>query len=313
MSSVDDSGGDAGGVSGGGGGGGGKLRAERVADEASADAREAATADVDEQQSEADAEEEEEVRQCTASALLFAAHLRLLRLAGALAPLLVFLLFWRCVGLGGRRAQPQLKYSRLGNSVASIVQRDAFSAIAVHLRFVALGTHAGAVYVLDFNGNEIRRFAKHTATVNALAVARGGEWLASAGDDGRVVVASLYSDECVVATYSRPVLAVALDPDFASKAARPFAAGGREGKLLLNSKGFFRAKDQVLHSGEGSVYTIAWRTDLIAWANDVGVKIYDCTASARISYIARPRRAPRADLYRATLRWLAPDALLVGW
>jgi hypothetical protein len=37
--------------------------------------------------------------------------------------------------------------------------------------------------------------------------------------------------------------------------------------------GFFGAKDNVLHSGEGSIYNIAWRGKLIAWANDIGIKV----------------------------------------
>lgn len=209
--------------------------------------------------------------------------------------------------------EPQLKYQRVGGSVSEILKRDSASCIAVHTRFVALGTHSGLVHVLDFNGNEIKRFAKHTATINAISVEPSGEWLGSAADDGRVVVSSLYSDECVVVAYSRPVLALQLDPDYAAKTARPFCCGGREGKLLLNSKGFFRAKDTVVHSGEGSIYTIVWRGKLIAWANDVGVKVYDTDTSQRITYIARPRRSPRADLYRCTLMWLADDSLLIGW
>ena len=68
-----------------------------------------------------------------------------------------------------------------------------------------------------------------------------------------------------------------------------------------------------MHSGEGSIYAIAWRGSLIAWANDIGVKgivfllktiylkiicfflhiiVYDTEASQRITYIARERPAP---------------------
>lgn len=32
---------------------------------------------------------------------------------------------------------------------------------------------------------------------------------------------------------------------------------------------------QVLHSDEGPIHAAKWRTSFIAWANDVGVKIYD--------------------------------------
>jgi hypothetical protein len=39
--------------------------------------------------------------------------------------------------------------------------------------------------------------------------------------------------------------AVALDPDYARKSSRRFAAGGLAGQLLLNTKGWFGNRDQV--------------------------------------------------------------------
>ena len=66
--------------------------------------------------------------------------------------------------------EPKLKYQRLGNSVPEILKRESASAIHVHERFIALGTQEGWIYILDFNGNEIRRFGAHTAVVNCLSV-----------------------------------------------------------------------------------------------------------------------------------------------
>jgi hypothetical protein len=43
------------------------------------------------------------------------------------------------------------------------------------------------------------------------------------------------------------------------------------------------------------ILTIKWRSIFIAWANDLGVKLYDMSAQQRISYIDRPKQAPRAD------------------
>lgn len=42
---------------------------------------------------------------------------------------------------------------------------------------------------------------------------------------------------------------------------------------------------------------------LIAWANDVGVKLYDCETGERLTWIERPRGAPPPDQYRCTLCW----------
>lgn len=99
---------------------------------------------------------------------------------------------------------------------------------------------------------------------------------------------------------------------FFHRKSQRFASGGRAGQLLLNTKGgkqafcgrrvtsccvgiasalapWFGQKDTVVHSGEGPIYAIAWRSSLIAWANDVGIKIYDCATNQRITYIDRPK------------------------
>ena len=45
----------------------------------------------------------------------------------------------------------------------------------------------------------------------------------------------------------------------------------------------------MLHFGEGPIQEIKWSGTLIAWANDLGVKIHDTTVHQRIAYIERPR------------------------
>ena len=209
--------------------------------------------------------------------------------------------------------EPRLKYQRLGNSVPDILKRESASAISVHAKHLALGTVSGWIYILDFNGNELRRFGAHTAVVNDLCFDRAGEFIASCSDDGTVVMNGLYSAECESFTYQRPVKALALHSNFSRKGNRQFASGGLAGQLLLNEKGWFLNKDKVLHSGEGPIYSISWEESLIAWANDVGVKIFDNNSGQRITFIDRPKGSARADLMRCSLCWERPSVLLIGW
>ncbi len=98
--------------------------------------------------------------------------------------------------------------------------------------------------------------------------------------------------------------AVAIDPEFSKSKKRQFVTGGLAGELVLNKKGLFGSNSKtVLHSGEGPILTIQWRTLFIAWANDVGVKLYDTSTNQRISYIDRPVDSPRPDLYPCNLTW----------
>lgn len=51
--------------------------------------------------------------------------------------------------------EPRLKYQRMGASVPSLLSADAATCIAVAERMIALGTHGGAVHILDFLGNQV--------------------------------------------------------------------------------------------------------------------------------------------------------------
>jgi hypothetical protein len=76
-------------------------------------------------------------------------------------------------------------------------------------------------------------------------------------------------------------------------------------------QGWLGSKDAILHSGEGPIQAIKWSGTLIAWANDLGVKVHDTSVHQRIAYIERPRsRWGPCMLLRPRTRWLVVlDAL----
>ncbi|KAG0255570.1 Vacuolar protein sorting-associated protein 41 [Mortierella polycephala] len=212
--------------------------------------------------------------------------------------------------------EPKLNYQRLGAGIGDMLKKDSASATTVSDRFLAMGTHWGVVHIMDFDGNENQKFQAHSATVNDLSVDLDGEFIASASDDGKVVINGLFMDEDNerhIFNYKRPVKAVALEPHYARSNARQFVSGGMAGQLILNEKGWFGNRDVVLHSGEGPIYAIKWCGNFIAWSNDLGVKIYDTTTEQRITFIDRPGSSPRADLFKCRLCWRNETELLIGW
>lgn len=112
---------------------------------------------------------------------------------------------------------------------------------------------------------------------------------------------------------------VALDPGYSQKTSRQFAAGGLAGQLVLNSKGWLGDRNHVLHSGEGTVHAVRWMGTFIAWANDVGVKVYNSATHQRVTYIDRPKGLPRPELFRPHLVWAEerqakhPGTLIIAW
>ncbi|WRT70170.1 uncharacterized protein IL334_007164 [Kwoniella shivajii] len=209
--------------------------------------------------------------------------------------------------------EPALKYSRLKGRIPEILAKDSASTIAVSPRVIALGTHNGMVHILTYEGAKVNSFRPHAASVTCLKMDEENDFVATSSVEGRVVIHSLTSTESYAFDYKRPMRAIALEPGFAKKNTRAFVCGGMAGNLILQEKGWLGYKEQILHSGEGPIWAIEWRGNLIAWANDLGVKIYDTTTSQRIGYIDRGAHAPRAELFKCTLQWKDDHTLVIGW
>ncbi|KFM71721.1 Vacuolar protein sorting-associated protein 41-like protein, partial [Stegodyphus mimosarum] len=213
--------------------------------------------------------------------------------------------------------EPKLCYERLTNDVPNILKKDAASCIAVHTKFLALGTHLGVIHILDHQGNNIRNkeLLLHVTTVNQISIDEKGDYLASCSNDGKVAIHGLYScDLNTSITIERPVRSVALDPNFSkSSANRRFIVG--EDKVLLYERHILTGyKPSILYQGEGAIRNIKWRERFVVWASDKTVRVYDMIANRTVTMIQKDHDASlRSDLYRCNLFWKDDRTLLVGW
>ncbi|KIJ69735.1 hypothetical protein HYDPIDRAFT_120723 [Hydnomerulius pinastri MD-312] len=209
--------------------------------------------------------------------------------------------------------EPALKYERMGGATNDLLKKDSVSALAISNKLMALGTHSGIVHVLDLTGNRVKSFKPHQASVSDMEMDSTADFVATASIDGQVVVHSLSTPESYMFDMKRPIRTVALEPHFAKRGTRAFVCGGMAGTLVLREKGWLGHKETVLHSGEGPIWHVRWREHFIAWANDLGVKIYDTQSQSRITFIDRPPDSPRADLFKCTLHWQDDSTLLIAW
>ncbi|KAJ7699646.1 hypothetical protein B0H17DRAFT_1049120 [Mycena rosella] len=207
--------------------------------------------------------------------------------------------------------EPSLKYERIGGSLPDLLKKDSASALCISKSLLAMGTHGGIVHILDLSGARIKSYKPHMASVIDIAMDETAEYVATASIDGQVVIHS--QSESYAFDLKRPMRTVALEPNFAKRASRAFVCGGMAGNLVLHEKGWLGHKETVLHQGEGPIWQIRWRGNLIAWANDFGVKIYDTVSQTRITFIDRPSDSPRADLFKCTLHWQDDSTLLIAW
>ncbi|CDR99222.1 hypothetical protein, partial [Sporisorium scitamineum] len=91
--------------------------------------------------------------------------------------------------------EPSLKYSRVKGGVSDVLKRDTASAFALSPRFMALGTHGGMIYILDIDGNLVKGFRLHTASILDLVIDNTSDFVAAASMDGLVSISALATAE----------------------------------------------------------------------------------------------------------------------
>ncbi|KAG6841283.1 hypothetical protein C0991_012453 [Blastosporella zonata] len=209
--------------------------------------------------------------------------------------------------------EPALKYERIGGAVPDLLKKDTASTLVVANKLMALGTHGGIVHMLDLTGKRIKSYKPHLASVIDISMDATADFVATASLDGQVAIRSMSTTESYSFDLKRPMRTIALEPNFAKRTTRAFVCGGLAGNLILYEKGWLGHKETILHSSEGPIWQVRWRGRLIAWANDLGVKIYDYVSQTRITFIDRPAESPRADLFKCTLEWQDDSTLLISW
>ncbi|CAH0701503.1 unnamed protein product [Spodoptera exigua] len=219
--------------------------------------------------------------------------------------------------------EPKLKYDRLANDVQNILLKDAVSCICVHTKFICLGTQWGVIHLLDHEGNTVpisqdgknKELQAHAIAVNRISVDLNGDYIASCSDDGKVLVYGLYSnDNTHNLTLGRVIKSIALDPFyFKSGSGRRFLTG--DTKLTLYEKTFLnRLRGTVLCECEGYVQAMSWHERFVAWASEVGVRVYDLVARCSLGLIQWEKSPNRSiEDYRCNLLWSAPKTLMIGW
>ncbi|CAH0719696.1 unnamed protein product, partial [Brenthis ino] len=184
-------------------------------------------------------------------------------------------------------------------------------------------TQWGVIHLLDHEGNTVpisqdnnqKDLQAHAIAVNKISVDLNGDYIASCSDDGKVLVYGLYSnDNTHNLTLGRVVKSIALDPFyFKSGSGRRFLTG--DNKLILYEKTFLnRLRSTVLCECEGYVQAIAWHDRFIAWASEVGVRVYDLVARCSLGLIQWERNPNRSiEDFRCNLLWSAKKTLMIGW
>jgi len=216
--------------------------------------------------------------------------------------------------------EPLLKYKRVHGFVDEVTEEDQVTAVQVHQHGVLLGTSGGSVFELGLDGTFVRRHDVHRDKVTDLSLDRSGQFFASCSDDGRVVTSptafaeqespnSRLSKMAEMHNFLRPLKSIAIDPGFVESRDQMFICGGESGKLILKRKGWLSNVETVLQEGEGAITRIAWRRQFVAWANSIGVKIYDHSIGKVFGDIQRPPNVQS----RCEIAWENDQTCIIAW
>ncbi|XP_030754784.1 vacuolar protein sorting-associated protein 41 homolog [Sitophilus oryzae] len=213
--------------------------------------------------------------------------------------------------------EPKLKYVRLSNDLARILSTTSATCIAVHTKFICLGSHSGIIYILDHQGNSIKgkELKAHSVSVNQIAIDQNGEYIGTCSDDGRVYVYGLFSRESNYnLNVGRLVKTVALDPYFSKNPTnKRFITG--DDRLTLYERTFFGGpKPTILCESEGLVRSLCWGENFLAWSSNIGVRVYDMNARCSLGLIKwEEHPGISIEKFRCNLRWADSRTLLIGW
>eukprot|EP01063_Lacrimia_lanifica_P036726 TRINITY_DN7368_c0_g5_i1.p1 TRINITY_DN7368_c0_g5~~TRINITY_DN7368_c0_g5_i1.p1 ORF type:complete len:1171 (+),score=481.31 TRINITY_DN7368_c0_g5_i1:41-3514(+) len=213
-----------------------------------------------------------------------------------------------------------------GHLVLSCVKTDFMDAsdritvVRVGSRFLVVGTEEGCVHVLDFLGTPIVQYIdeQDSTRINDLGIDDGCNFVGACSLGGMVRVDSVFGDSMhltYLKVFEQPIQCMALCPRYETTAR--FLIGGRVDKIVLVehtsgwvTKGAWRPT--VLYKNTGCIHSIKWHGDLVAWADDNGVKVFDIEKRQKIAQIARPTDL-HTTLYKCIFTWSSEATLIVAW
>ncbi|KHN74077.1 Vacuolar protein sorting-associated protein 41 -like protein [Toxocara canis] len=217
--------------------------------------------------------------------------------------------------------EPRFTYSRILNSIPTIFAKDAASCLAVHDKFIAIGTQMGYIYIFDHLGNlhSESTARHHRCAVAAISVDLPGSYIASCALDARISIHGIGADEFTqIIDLKVAARSVVISPDFSKRGSgQMFVTGERD--LLLHERRFFAThKYTSLYQGlerDGIISQISWRGPCIAFTNETGTRIYDRNEERMIALVQPIHDVNSVTGYRSIPShcWLNDHTLAIGW
>ena len=186
-----------------------------------------------------------------------------------------------------------LKYHRVEGKLAKTIESDRITCMKISEESLVYGTEEGSVHIMSLTGEILKSFPReHDRAVNDVAIDDSGKMTLSCSDNGNVVLHYFGEDVGREKTYNQieSIKCVCIEDSTIAKRDYDIIFGGLSGKLWFFRLNRLEAVKQTLlfNGADSPVSAIAWRGNVIAWADSNQVRLMDISTMTAICYVNSP-------------------------
>uniref|UniRef100_A0A0N5AMX6 RING-type domain-containing protein n=1 Tax=Syphacia muris TaxID=451379 RepID=A0A0N5AMX6_9BILA len=217
--------------------------------------------------------------------------------------------------------EPRFRYSRILNSIPSILAKDSASCMTIHDKFIAIGSHAGYIYIFDHLGNlhSENTVKHHKSSITNVVIDGTGGYMISCASDAVSRICSVGSTELnQTLDLKTPAKCLAISPNFAKRNSGHGFITGDKNLVLHEHKIFFNYRSNVLYQGidrDGYILQVSWHENYILFTNNTGSRLYDKDANRIMALVqANDGEVPMHSLKSVPSHcWISATSFVIGW
>lgn len=179
-------------------------------------------------------------------------------------------------------------------------------------KFIYVGTNEGTVIVVNLEGSPYKTYTVGQFGINDITSDGKGDFFAAADNKGLLLVQNLCDDnDCFRKDFPSSIRCLAIHHEYDNLDEKPLMLGFKD-CLMLSTKSRFIGRSFKKIEERGHVHTIAWCKNLVAYACDQTIKLFDYNAKAIFKLANKPDTCVRSFSH-CSLFWESDSSLLVGW
>ncbi|KAJ6236243.1 vacuolar protein sorting-associated protein [Anaeramoeba flamelloides] len=163
-------------------------------------------------------------------------------------------------------------FDPLVGDIQNILNDENTSCFVTTPTYLIIGTTQGSILICNYFGKILSQRILYQLPVNNISVNSAGDYIVACSNDGVITVLGLKNNKKNIFEYHQAIRCITINPRYPKKK-KIFAAGLKNGKVIMRSKKRIRKKDRILSEDEGQIYSITRNGKHIIWASSKGITI----------------------------------------